>query len=219
MARLRKPVPQPQLDRMPEKQRETLLKWLTEDALTYDEARKKLRTEFGVRVSPTTITVFWQRYCVPRLLRRSHEAAMGLAGDIKDLGAHWTDSSRALVRQKFFDVLTAPLPDPVQLRTFATMVATVERGERERERLELQRRRNTSQERLRYRTLALSKWKFEMKAAELAIQYARDIKTISTDRALDAQAKLEAVRQRMFGNAPAASNLATDAPPGGSITA
>ncbi len=61
-----KPAKIPALLAMPREQQDALAKWLIEDRLTYDAARKRLAAEFGIKATDSALTVFWARVCEPR---------------------------------------------------------------------------------------------------------------------------------------------------------
>lgn len=69
-----KPAKIPLLLRLPAAQRDALATWLTEDKLTYDQAAKRLATEFGVKAGNAALSVFWTRVCEPRQYARERQA-------------------------------------------------------------------------------------------------------------------------------------------------
>ncbi|MEI8288672.1 MAG: hypothetical protein WCH99_04320 [Verrucomicrobiota bacterium] len=48
-----------------EVQKQSLLRWLNKDKVTYHEARKRLLKEFGVSLSINSIFVFWHQHNAP----------------------------------------------------------------------------------------------------------------------------------------------------------
>ena len=198
------------LDSMPLHQQDALIEWLIEEKIAPELAVDRLWKDFGVKTSRTPVDTFYQRHCAPRLLRRSHVAAMNFAGEADGLGEHWAAPSKALIRQKFFDVMTAPVADPNQLVAFAKMVADLERGELDAKKLAFDQQKHAETNALKREDLALQREKFETSASELAMKHAAEIKTIAADRSLNADAKVAQVRQRLFGSAPGA---ATEAKP------
>ena len=197
---------------MPLHQQDLLIEWLIEERLHPEQAKNRLWQDFGVKTSLTALGTFWQRYCQPRLLRRSHEAAMGFAEQAGGLGEHWAAPSKALIRQKFFDVMSAPFADPKQLMVFAEMIAALERGELEREKLEFQRAKQTQNNALKTQDLALQREKFEFDAVKQAIAHAAEIKTITGDRTLNSAEQSERVRRLLFPQAFAAPEEAGTTP-------
>ena len=53
------------LNDLPPERLQMLKGWLTEDKLTYDRVRERLKTEFGVSVCTSTISDFWKNHCAP----------------------------------------------------------------------------------------------------------------------------------------------------------
>lgn len=61
-----KPSKIPALLTLPREQQEALTKWLMEERATYDEARKRLAVQFGVKATDSALSVFWARVCEPK---------------------------------------------------------------------------------------------------------------------------------------------------------
>ena len=56
----------PRLQQMPPAHVDALVRWLAEDKLTYDQARQKLKAEFGVETSNSALSTFWHQVVAPR---------------------------------------------------------------------------------------------------------------------------------------------------------
>lgn len=46
-------------------QKQSLIRWLKVDQLTYAAARERVSKEFGVSTSPRALCEFWQQHCSP----------------------------------------------------------------------------------------------------------------------------------------------------------
>ena len=191
------------LGNLPAAQKQQLIEWLLDEGLNCRQAQERLLQDFNIKAGHTSVYNFYLQFCVPLRLQRAARAADDLPKRAGTLMTKWDPSSMALVKQRYFELLAAPAADPKELALFATQVVHVDRVRFDREKLKFQRQQAAAALRLKRRALALSKWKFETKAADLALQFAKEIKTIAANRALDADAKIEQVRQRLFGRTPA----------------
>lgn len=58
-----------------------LKEWLVVENISYDEARERLKEQFGIQVkSDGALTNFWQRHC----FRERHDDAKELAGELRE---------------------------------------------------------------------------------------------------------------------------------------
>ena len=191
------------LAELPADQREQLIEWMLGEGLTCRQAQEQLRAKYRVELDLTTLYWFYLEECVPLRLRRAAAAANALPTRTGAVMANWDESNMAIVKQRYFELLAAPAADPKELALFATQVVYAERARTQRDTLLLQRDKAVADYRLKRQALAFAKVKFQTRAADLALKFAKEIKTIAADRALDADAKIEQVRRRLFGRAPA----------------
>lgn len=63
---MKKPGIIPRLQLLPPNQIDMLVRWLTEEGLTYAQARKRLLAEFNVQTSCAALSQFWHQVCEPR---------------------------------------------------------------------------------------------------------------------------------------------------------
>ena len=190
------------LARLSAAQKEQLVEWLLDEGMSCRQAQERLLQEHKVKVTHVTLYNFYLVYCLPLRLRRAAEAADRLPERAGVVMTDWDASSVALVKQRYFELLAAPATDPKELALFATQIVHVDRVRAEHEKMKLQRQQAAAALWLKRRALALSKWKFQTRAADLALRFAKEIKTIAANRALDADAKIEQVRRRLFGEEP-----------------
>ena len=200
---MKEPGGDPKLAELPADQRDQLIEWMLDEGLTCRQAQEQLRAKYHVETNLTALYRFYLEECVPLRLRRAAAAANMLPTRASVVMANWDESNMALVKQRYFELLAAPAADPKELALFATQVVYAERARTQRDTLLFQREKAVADLRLKRQALALSKWKFQTRAADLALRFAKEIKTIAADRALDADAKIEQVRRRLFGRAPA----------------
>ena len=129
MSAANKPRSDAVLLNLPAHQQDALAAWLMEEGVSYERAVERLWMDFSVKTSEASLSSFWQKVCAPRRLRRAAEAADALPGAAGGLTANWKESSVALLRQHFFEMLAAPAVDPGDLLKFGMMIADVDRRE------------------------------------------------------------------------------------------
>jgi hypothetical protein len=120
----RKPRSDSVLDRLPDKQREALVKWLLVDNVSYTEAQERLSREFGVRSSLPALSGFYQRLQQQRLLERISQAK-DLARSIKgELAASNTATlpTIELVAQRAFELAVQESPDVRDLSQLTSLL-------------------------------------------------------------------------------------------------
>lgn len=142
---------------------------------------------FGVRVSLSAFTPFWQEVCVPHLLARRSRAltaanAIGTAaaGSGKRFDAAFIDG----LKQRAVEIFLQPNPEPDEIAAVVGQALKAQDMELKREQI------------------ALARDKFEFDAAAAALKELPALRAIAQDNGLDDGAKLQAVRQRLFGDLP-----------------
>ena len=63
----------PRLQTLPAAQIDALVHWLSEENLTLEQARKRLKAEFGVSTGTSALSNFWHQVCVPRRFAKMRE--------------------------------------------------------------------------------------------------------------------------------------------------
>ncbi len=115
----KKPRGDSKLDALPLPQKETLSEWLTVDNLTYDEAKARVASEFGVFTTKSALCSFYSRFAAPWSYTRA-------AGDAEAFGAlmdgKFEPAAIKKAKQLAFTALTSPQPD---LKTAKTLLKIV----------------------------------------------------------------------------------------------
>ena len=199
---MRKPRSDSPLAKLPEHVREQLIAWLVDENLSYAEARERLHLDCNVETSEAALGGFYQHFCRPYVLRRSAEAAERLQETTGELMQSWDEPSIALVKQTYFELLSAPHPDAKLVAVFAMQIADINRGKLERDKLEFNREKHADTHSAKMQDLALQREKFETDAAKKAMAFVAEIKSIAANKSLDSDARVEQVRLRLFGAAP-----------------
>ena len=130
-----------------------------------------------VTTSTSAIGTFWAHICAPRRLRRMADAADALPETAGGLVANWDESSKALLKQRYFELLVAPHVDPNDLLKFGVLIGNLGKADLEKDKLRTTRQKAAVQTKLRRLALRQDVEKFRHR-----------IKT-DTTKALDAFAE------------------------------
>lgn len=177
---------------LPEEQQAQLAAWLLA-GMTYPEARQRMAAEYGVRVeNDRPFTDFWQKVCVPELHKR-REQAMHTAREIVRKAAgkpnQFGSAALELLQQKIFELATTLNTDTKEVKNVFSMVLQTQKHE------------------LSKAHLALARDKHEFNAAETCLKILPELKAIEANPALDQAAKINAIREKLFGKLPSASEV------------
>lgn len=88
---------------LPPHQRETLIRWLTEENIKYPEARERLWQDFGVKTSETALSQFYATRCFSLKYSQAGEMADTVATEMAARPDRFDAATIALVRQKTFE--------------------------------------------------------------------------------------------------------------------
>ena len=88
---------------LPPHQRETLIRWLTEENVDYPEARDRLWNDFGVKTSRTALSHFYATQCFSLRYSEAGEMADTVATEMAARPDKFDEATIALVRQKTFE--------------------------------------------------------------------------------------------------------------------
>jgi hypothetical protein len=151
---MKKPRSDSKLLNLPAHQQDRIRDWLIEGVgdggdTSYSKVKEQIHLDFGISCSVSALTDFYQRVCAPWRLRQAADAADALPETAGGLMAHWDESSKALIKQHYFQLLASKNPDPKQLVLFASQVADFARGDLEREKLRTVRQRAAVSARLK----------------------------------------------------------------------
>lgn len=58
------------LDSLTDEQRALLCQWLIVEEISYHEAKRRVKEQFGLSVATGTLAKFWQRVCLKSVLQR-----------------------------------------------------------------------------------------------------------------------------------------------------
>lgn len=159
----------------PEKQKE-IVSWL--DSMTQEETIKRVRKEFGVLVSSSCLSRFYQWFHLSRTLEEAASFADRLREDLKRIpGLDLDDSKLSAAAQVAFELQALKTQD-------ARLFVGLRRLRQNRD------------------ALALEREKFQFDASSAALSHAAELKTIAADSSMTPRQKLDQARRRLFGSTP-----------------
>lgn len=137
----RKPRSDSKLDSLPEEQREALRSWLTEDNLSYEQAQAKLKQEFAVSTSISSLQSFWRRRCFRVRASEAKDFTKKLEKELKNSSEDFDEATLALIRQKLFERAMAEKGDLNEISTLAKIIGDSQKLALKAQHIELQSRR------------------------------------------------------------------------------
>lgn len=69
----------PRLEQLPSDQFNALVSWLVDERLTYEQAKSRLYTTFGVKTCAASLSAFWRSICGP--LKWARKAQVGASSE------------------------------------------------------------------------------------------------------------------------------------------
>jgi len=99
----KKPRSDSKLMSLPPHQRDTLIRWLTEENIKYPEAVDRLWKDFGVKTSATALSQFYATQCFSLRYSEAGEVANTVAAEMEQRPDQFDAATIALVRQKTFE--------------------------------------------------------------------------------------------------------------------
>ncbi len=183
---MKKPRSDSKLLNLPEEQQAQLAEWLL-SGMPYHRARECVEKEFHVSTSLASLSAFWDEVCTSALITRRQQAvttADEIAAEVIKKPGQFDSATIDAIKQKAFELSISPHAAPGDVKDIFMLLLKA-------------RDQNIKADQLR-----LNREKFEFDAARSALEKLPDLRAIAGDRSLDDNAKLNAVRQRLFGTAP-----------------
>jgi hypothetical protein len=182
-----KPRSDSTLDNLPPNQRETLERWLFEENLGYEAAAKRLHADFNIKSSTTGVWGFYQRRAQARLLDRITRNKAKANAVVERFTQEPADLYRGalnMISEIAFDKATKEELDVETIYNFTKLLIA---GRKEDVRAE---------------ALTLARDRFQFDAAKACLAHLPALRSIAQDNKLDQNAKLDAIRQKLFGQLP-----------------
>jgi hypothetical protein len=181
-----KPRPDAKLLNLPEEQQAQLAEFLL-SGMPYHQAQALVEKEFKVHVGLTAFSGFWQKVCEPQLIARRRKAVMtaDMIGDeAEQIPGRFDAATIDALKQKAFELAISPQVNPRDVKAIFALVLKARSQDLDAQQLRLDRE------------------KFEFDAAKKALAALDDLRAIRADASLNDDAKLQAIRQRLFGAVP-----------------
>jgi len=99
----KKPRSDAKLKSLPPHQRDTLIRWLTEENLSYDQARERLYQDFSIKTSTGALSQFYASSCFTLRYSQAREIADTVAESMKASPDQFDQATISLIRQKAFE--------------------------------------------------------------------------------------------------------------------
>jgi len=183
---MKKPRSDSKLLNLAEEQQARLADWLL-SGVPYYKVRDLIEKEFHVITSVRALSEFWNRYCGAELIRRRSQAvttADQIAEEAVRTPGRFDAATIDALKQKAFELAISPGANPKEIKNLFMLVLKARDQE------------------LDERQLTLARDRFEFDAAKAALEQLPALKKISSDRGLDRNQKLDAIRRRLFGEVP-----------------
>lgn len=107
-----------------ELQQAQLAEWLL-SGMTYHDAVGAVQKEFGLKVGHSAFQVFWERVCVPHLLRRRSVAistSAEIATEAEKRPGQFDTATIDALKQKAFELAISPRPNPKDVKALFMLV-------------------------------------------------------------------------------------------------
>lgn len=187
-----------------EAQQAQLADWLL-GGMIYVEAVPVIEKQFGLKVSKTAVSKFWEKVCAPQLLLRRSKAvqlANAIGADTPESQSSIDKAMLAALKQKAFEVLVKPNPSPEEITSVLSSALKVvsEEGKEADRKLKREIQEQSAMDRAEDRKL--KREIFEFDGAKAAIKNAMQIKTIVANKTFTESEKIQKVRQLLFGVLP-----------------
>lgn len=118
----KKPRSDAKLLSLPPHYKETLIRWLTEENVNYDEARARLKKEFSVTTSNRALSQFYATQCFSLSYSEAREIADTVAAELSHSPDKFDSATIALIRQKAFERAVAKDGNLDELSILAKML-------------------------------------------------------------------------------------------------
>jgi hypothetical protein len=118
----KKPRSDAKLLGMPPHYKEALIRWLTEDNLSYVDARARLKEEFSVSTSLAALSQFYTSQCFSLRYSQAREIADTVAEEMAQSPDKFDDATISLIKQKAFERAVAKDGNLDELALLAKML-------------------------------------------------------------------------------------------------
>jgi hypothetical protein len=117
------------LHALPEPVKEQLIRWLTEENVSYEKAKERLWMDFNVRVSIGALCDFYATECYLQTSASAQEFVTRIEGAAKADGRAYDQATMSLVRQRAYMLARTQGADVGDLATLAGIIGDAARLE------------------------------------------------------------------------------------------
>jgi hypothetical protein len=181
-----KPRPESKLLNLPDDQQAQIVDWLLSGMPYYAVAAMILK-EFEIRCSNSVLSRFYKIAVEPALLvrrRRAVETANAIGEEAAQHPGRMDQATVDALKQRAFELSINPQVNPKDVKAIFALVLKARDQE------------------LSEQQLALDRDRFQFDAAKACLKKLPELKAIASDTAMDEDAKLLAVREKLFGEIP-----------------
>jgi hypothetical protein len=167
-------------------QAELLEKWLFEDCLSYGQVVPLVEKEFNIKVGVKSLFNFYRKQSRQRTVNRILHSAQNANAVLKAFAENPADTYQAVLNiagQIAFDkALKNPdQPDVATIREFTKLLISAK------------------QEKLAEKKFGHDREKWEFDIAKACAAHHAQLEAIATDKNLNDEARIQAIRERLFG--------------------
>jgi len=200
-----KPRGDSKLDGLNEEQKKLLCQWLFEENVTYKKAQERCQSQFALAVHLDSLLNFRQRAEKERLADRALKLAISRASESATTANAKIQSLQEL-KDPFWAALMGQIgqdaferrmkaEEPPEIETLKDLAEIASYG--------LKAKHDTQKLAQKEREINLAVAKMQFDAAREALKILPELKQIGADNALDENAKINAIRLKLFGQLPA----------------
>jgi hypothetical protein len=184
---MRKPRPDSKLLNLPE-ELQSKIAHLMLNGTPYHLLVEMLKRDFQIETSRAALSNFWNSVASPMLMAQRHRAvttADEIAAEATRRPGQFDAATIDALKQKAFELSINPGANPGDVKNLFMLVLKARDQD------------------LQKQELAFNRQRFEFDAAKAALAQLPALRQIAGDRSLDSDARLLAVRKKLFGDAPA----------------
>lgn len=181
-----KPRPESKLLNLPDDQQAQIVDWLL-SGLPYYAVAGMIEKEFKLKVSNSVLCRFYKIAVEPALLvrrRRAVETADAIGEAAAQNPGKMDQATVDALKQRAFELSINPQVNPKDVKAIFALVLKARDQE------------------LSEQQLALDRDRFQFDAAKACLKKLPELKAIASDTGMDEDAKLKAVREKLFGEIP-----------------
>jgi hypothetical protein len=184
---MRKPRPDSKLLNLPEEAQHAIIDRML-NGNTYLQVKDYILEKYQIETSAAALSKFWETMAAPVLLARRHravETADEIADEAIARPGKFDAATIDALKQKAFELAIAPGADPRDVKSLFMLVLKARDQD------------------LDERQLKLDLDRFQFDAAKAALAQLPALRQIAGDKSLNSDARLQAARKKLFGEAPA----------------